>query len=367
MTRLQVPYNDFPQQFREERDQVLAAVEQVLGRGDFILGEAVRIFEGLFAGVCDVPHAVSVGSGTDALIIALRALGVGPGDEVITVSNTWVSTVSSIILVGATPVLVDVDVDMNLNPNLIENAVTDRTRAIIPVHLTGRPAKMDAIQEIADRRGLLIIEDAAQAVGAMYRGDKVGSLGNAGCFSLHPLKNLNGAGDGGAITCRDSSLADQFRLLRNHGLADRDHVTMWGYCSRLDTIQAAILCTRLERVASVESSRRKTAAFYNSELQGLVVTPTTDAFEHHVYHTYVIQTERRDQLQTFLGERGISSKVHYPIPIHLQPAAENLGCRKGDLPVTERLANQILTLPVNQHLSEDQVAHVAGSVREFFG
>lgn len=366
MTEVRVPYNDFAEQYWQERDQLVCAVEQVMERGDFVLGKAVDDFEERFAHLCDVPFAVGVGSGTDALILALRALGIGPGDEVITVSNTWVSTVSSIALVGATPVFVDVADDMNIDPELIEPRLTARTKAILPVHLTGRSAKMDRILELARQHDLFVIEDAAQAVGASYDGKRVGSFGDAGCFSLHPLKNLNACGDGGVITCTDAEQADRLRLLRNHGLVDRDHVQFWAGCSRLDSLQAAILCTRLPSLEAVERRRLDTASYYNEHLRGCVTVPETADREHHVYHTYVVQTSRRDELQTFLLDRGVSAKVHYPIPVHLQEAASGLGYAEGSLPNTERLCGEILTLPVNQYLTDEQKAHVVDSVRSFF-
>ncbi|MBK34474.1 MAG: transcriptional regulator [Gemmatimonadetes bacterium] len=366
MSVVEVPYNDFPQQYRQEREALVGAVEDVMARGDFVLGRSVAEFEERFAKLCGVLYAIGVGSGTDALILALRLLDIGPGDEVITVSNSWISTVSSIVLVGATPVFVDVADDMNIDPDRIEDAVTERTKAVLPVHLTGRPAKMDRLQRIADQHGLYVIEDAAQAVGATYRGRKIGSIGDLACFSVHPLKNLNACGDGGIVTCNNGESAERCRLLRNHGLVDRDHVRFWGYCTRLDSIQAEILTRRLDHLASIEESRRQTAEFYNRELDDVVTTPGTEPCEGHVYHTYVIQTDRRDELQAYLSERGISAKVHYPIPVHLQEAASSLGYGVGSLPNTERLCGRILTLPVNQFLSDDQKHHVVDSVRSFF-
>jgi dTDP-4-amino-4,6-dideoxygalactose transaminase len=361
-----VPYTDFPAQFRQERDVVIRAIEAVFERGDFILGSRVAEFEAQFADLCECEFAAGVGSGTDALILALRAMEIGPGDEVITVPNSWISSASCIALVGARPVFVDVDVDMNVDPSSIEDAITERTRAILPVHLTGRPAKMDAILNIADRHEIVVIEDAAQAVGAKYKGRAVGGLGKIGCFSLHPLKNLNAAGDGGVVTCSDSGLAERLCQWRNHGLVDRDHAEFWGLCSRLDTIQAAILIPRMAGLNAVGEKRRETAHYYNERLRDLVQVPLESDDEHHVYHTYVIQTKRRDDLARHLAEKGISAKVHYPIPIHLQASCQEYGYRKGDFPVSERLSETILTLPVHQHLTDAQREYVADAVIDFF-
>ena len=366
MNTIQVPYTNFPQQYESERADLLQAVERVLQKGDFILGEAVQEFERRFADLCEVPFSIGVGSGTDALIIALQVLDIGTGDEVITVPNSWISTASCIALVGAKPVFVDVNSDLNIDPDQIEDAISPKTKAIIPVHLTGRPAKMDRIQEIAARHNLYVIEDAAQAVRAKYRGNKTGSLGDIGCFSLHPLKNLNACGDGGVITCKDEKLAERIRLMRNHGLEDRDHSSFWGFCSRLDSLQAAILCFRLKGLHEIERRRRETAAYYNDHLREFVSVPDSSEDEYHVYHTYVIQTDQRDALAAYLKEKGISVKVHYSIPIHLQQAAKYLGYNQGAFPVTERLCKQILTLPIHQYLSEEQKDYVVQSITEFF-
>lgn len=364
---LRVPYTDFAAQFVEEREGLLAAIERVLDRGDFILGRAVREFEERFAALCECSSAVGVGSGTDALVLAMRALGIGPGDEVITPPNSWISSASSIALCGALPVFADVASDLNIDPEQVESAVTPNTKAIMPVHLTGRPARMDALKKIAERRGLRVVEDAAQSAGARYQNRAVGGLGDIGCFSTHPLKNLNACGDGGVVTTSDPTIRETLRLLRNHGLADRDHSSYWGYCSRLDSIQAAILVFRMDGLKQVEERRRQNAAYYNEALADVVVTPTEGPGEHHVYHTYVIQTPERDALKAHLETRGVSSKVHYPVPIHLQEASKHLGYGPGDFPVTERLSREILTLPVHQYLTDAQREHVAASVLSFFG
>lgn len=362
-----VLYTNFPAQFAESRDELLAVVERVLAGGQFILGAEVEAFEREFARLCGTPDAVGVANGTDALALALRALGVGPGDDVITAPNSFLATAAAIVQVGGRPVFVDVRDDLNIDPDRIAAAVTGRTRAIIPVHLTGRCADMDPILEIAQRHALHVVEDAAQAVGAVYRGRRAGSFGATGCFSLHPLKNLNAVGDAGVITTSDAGLAARLRRLRNHGLATRDEAVEWGFNSRLDALQAAVLRFRLGQVPGVTAARRQLADRYRATLAGVVECPEERPWEQHVYHLFVVQGDQRDDLQRFLAARGIDTKVHYPVPIHLQPCAKNLGYARGDFPVAERQASRILSLPVHQWLDEADVEHVAASIREFYG
>ncbi len=362
-----VPYVDLGAEPSDELTrELLAAVEDGLSSGQFILGAAVEEFEQQFAEVCGVKHAIGVGNGTDAIILALRGLGIGVGDEVITASNSFLASASAIVMAGATPVFADVQDDLNLDPAAVEAAITERTRAILPVHLTGRPADMRALLEIAERHELLVIEDAAQAVGAAYDGQPVGSFGAAGCFSLHPLKNLAAAGDGGVITTNDDRLADWLRQARNHGLRDRNTCDFWSVNSRLDALQAAMLTVKLRCLDKWTVARRANAAYYRERLADVVTVPDEKPEEYSVYHTFVIQAERRNELQRFLAERNIGSAVHYPIPIHLQPAAMDLGYRLGSLPMTERLAGQILSLPVHPKLNEEQLAHVVRAVRDFY-
>lgn len=365
--QLRVPYTDLPAQFAAHREEVLEAIERVLTRGDFILGREVEAFEEAFASRCGVRHAVGVASGTDALILALKALGIGPGDEVITPPNSWISTTSSIIHAGARPVFADVRDDFTLAPASVEAAVTTRTKALMPVHLTGRCADMDALGAIARRGNLAIIEDAAQAVGARVRGRPAGSMGTVGCFSLHPLKNLSGIGDGGMVTTNEDALADRLHLLRNHGLKNRDEAILWGLNSRLDTLQAAVLRCRLRRLDDVIEARRRHAARYQASLSSLVTCPKDRADEYATYHLFMIQCDDRDGLKRFLAERGIDTRIHYPTPIHLQPCSVGLGHREGEFPVAEAQAKRILSLPVHQHLSEEQAATVAHAVTDFYG
>lgn len=363
---VKVPYVDFSAQYAAEKGPLLAALDQALARGQHILGDEVSAFEEALAELCGARHAVGVANGTDALVLALRALGIGRGDEVITAPNSFVASASAIALAGATPAFADVGPDQLLDPRALERAVTPRTRAVIPVHLTGKVCDMRAIRAVARKRGLAVIEDAAQAVGAEYRGRRAGSFGDAGCFSFHPLKNLNAAGDAGAIVTSDGALAERLRLLRNHGLKSRNEVLFWGFNSRLDSLQAAVLNRRLPELARIVRARRGNAERYRAGLGGVVDCPRDAEGCRDVYHLFVIQCDRRDELQAFLKRRGISTAVHYPVPIHLQPACRGLGFKRGDFPAAERQAARILSLPVHQYLARGQIEHVIRSIRAFY-
>lgn len=364
----QVPYVDFPAQWADERDEILATVEAVFQRGEFVGGPDIAELESELAAFTGTKHAVAVNSGTDALILGMKALGIGPGDEVITPPNSFVASTAAITALGATPVFADVRDDLNIDPVAVAAAVTPRTKAIMPVHLTGRIADMDPIRAIAEKHGLAVVEDAAQSAGSQYDGGMSGSLGTLGCFSAHPLKNLNAAGDAGFITTDDGPLADRIRRLRNLGLADRNTVAEFAGVSRMDTLQAAILRLRLRKLPRVIERRRNNAARYFEALDGLpLVLPTEGVREFNTFHTFVIQTESRDDLQTFLADQGIMTTIHYPIPIHLQPAAQGLGYGPGDFPVTEHQAGRILSLPINQFLGPGDLAYVADTIRRFFG
>lgn len=361
-----VPYIDFPAQFKPQRRRILKAVENLLKRGDFILGAEVAAFEKRFARLCGVRHAVGVANGTDALIMAMKALGIGKGDEVITAPNSFIASASSIVLAGAKPVFVDVGRDMTIDPALIEKAVTRRTRAIMPVHLTGKCADMKPILEIARRRRLFVIEDAAQSVGAGYRGQSSGSFGTLGCFSLHPLKNLNAIGDAGVITTDDDQLNEKLRLMRNHGLRTRDEVAFWGLNSRLDTIQAAVLNVRLDALDGTIQIRRRIANRYRRALTGIVECPIVGPHDFHTYHVFIIQASRRNELEAFLRQKGVDTRIHYPIPIHLQPCSSSLGYRRGDFPVCEEQSQKILSLPVHQCMTDARIDRVCDSILAFY-
>ncbi|KAF0225613.1 MAG: hypothetical protein FD176_299 [Rhodospirillaceae bacterium] len=361
-----VPYVDLQRQFAAERDEMMPVIEAALARADYVGGAAVEKLESELAAFLGVEHVVALASGTDALIFGLRALGIGPGDEVITPPNSFVASTAAIVAVGATPVFADVLPDQNMSPKAVAAAITARTKAIMPVHLTGRMARMDEIMDLAERHGLVVIEDAAQSIGSRYDGRLSGSIGHVGAFSAHPLKNLNAAGDAGFLTTADGDIAGKVRLYRNHGLVDRNTVECWGTVSRLDTLQAEILRLRLARLPWVIERRRANAALYRRLLADApVFMPPCGDTEFNTFHTFVIQVDQRDALQAFLGERGIGTAIHYPVPIHLQPAALTLGHGPGAFPVCESQAPRILTLPVHQYLEPDDIAYVAEQVRAF--
>ncbi len=356
-------------QHRALKAELLEAAGAVIESGHFILGPAVAEFEDKFAALCGAKYAVGVANGTDALVLSLRALGIGPGDEVITAANSFVASATCAALAGAKPVLVDVRPDYNIDPAAVEKAITKKTRAIIPVHLTGRAADMTALLEISRKHGIPLVEDAAQAVGAEHQGRRVGSLGALGCFSLHPLKNLAALGDAGIIVTNDGTLRDRLAVMRNLGLATRENCTAWSGNSRLDTLQAALLLVKLRGLDAVTEGRRRNAAFYRQALSGLKGVKVPEAErpgDRAVYHTFIIEAEKRDALKAFLAEGGIETAIHYPLPIHLQKAAEPLGWRAGSFPESERQAARILSLPVYPELTENELGAVAGRIREFY-
>lgn len=365
---MKVPYVDLAVDDPQLENELIDSVRRVLRHGQFILGPEVAEFERSFADLCGVRHAVGVNSGTDALVLALRALEIGAGDEVITAPNSFVGTASAIVLAGATPVFVDVADDYNIDPTLIPAAVTSRTKAIMPVHLTGRPADMDAINAIADDNGLLVIEDAAQAVLAELNGRKVGSMGTIGCFSMHPLKNLGACGDAGVITTNDESVYGKLLWMRNIGLVSRENARDWSGNSRLDTLHASMLTAKLRYLNDWTEKRRVNADNYTRELAnvGGIRLPPRRKREVEVYHTFVVQAERRDDLKAFLAERGVGTAIHYPTPIHFQSAALKLGYQRGDFPVTESQATRIISLPISQGLSIREQHYVIDQIKTFY-
>lgn len=363
---VRVPFVALDLQQRALKPELLAAIGQVIDSGQYILGGEVERFERAFATLAGADFAVGVSNGTCALILALKALEIGPGDEVITAPNSFLASASSIALAGARPVFADVREDLNIDPDAVEVAITPRTRAIMPVHLAGRPAAMDRLGTLAERHGLAIVEDAAQAVGARLHGRPVGSFGAIGCFSLHPLKNLGALGDAGVMTTRDAGLARRLTIDRNHGLRDREAVDHWSGNARLDAIQAAILNVKLPHLPRWTAEKLRLAGRYREALRGVVRVPEDAPGEECVYATFIIRGERRDDLQRHLAERGIDTRIHYPTPIHLQEAAGDLGYRKGDFPVTERLANEILSLPIYPGLTEAQQEAVILAIRSFY-
>ena len=365
---MNVPYSYLDGQFANI-DEYLEDVRKLVQSGDFTLGKAVTEFEERFAKLCGLPYAIGVSSCTDALILSLKIIGVGPGDEVITTPNTFISTVGAIAMVGARPVFIDNNQQYTIDADKIEQAITPKTKAILPVHLTGCPADMLKIMDIAKRHKLLVIEDAAQAILAKIDGKHVGSWGETACFSLHPLKNLNVWGDGGVIVTRSAELNRKLKLFRNHGMRTRDEIEFFSHNSRLDSLQAVIGNRLIKEVEDITQKRIANARQYDEafkDLQEHITTPQRRANIQQVYHTYVLRVKNRDGLLSYLIERGIKAKVHYPIPVHLQKAATYLGYKEGDFPLCEEDSRTIISLPVHQHLTAAQMAYVIDSVRGFY-
>jgi dTDP-4-amino-4,6-dideoxygalactose transaminase len=365
MSKYIVPYTDLAGQTAYVKDKLIAAFTRVVDSGHYILGPNLRAIEERFAKFCDSRFAVGVASGTCALHLVWHALGIGPGDEIITVSNSFVATAASIALTGAKPVFVDIGPDLNIDPGQVELAITSRTKGILPVHLTGRPANMQEIRRIGNDRGIFVLEDAAQAVGASINGRRVGSWGNAAGFSLHPLKNLFAYGDGGLITTNDSNLYEKLLHARNHGLRSRERCDFWSYNSRLDELQAALLEVHMDELEKWTERRRMLAQRYNALLAPFVEVPQERQDEYCVYQTYVIQADERDELQEFLQAGGVEALVHYRQPIHLQPAAAALGYAYTDLPRTWRACQRILSLPLFPSMTTQQQDLVVRRIKEF--
>jgi dTDP-4-amino-4,6-dideoxygalactose transaminase len=364
---MNVPFVDLNAQYRSICEDIDRVVLDVIASSQFILGPDVRRFEEEFAAYCNARNGVSIDSGTSALELILRALDIGPGDEVITAANTFIATALAILATGAQPVLVDIDPETyTISVDSIAAAITPRTRAVMPVHLYGQPADMDPILDLADRHKLAVVEDACQAHGAFYKGRRAGSMGAAAAFSFYPAKNLGCYGDGGIVVTDSGHIAKRVRMLRDYGQREKYvHVTK-GYNHRLDTIQAAVLRVKLPHLDEWNAARRAHARRYHDLLTGSgVILPMEASYAEHVYHLYVIRTAQRDALQAHLKERGIVTGIHYPIPIHLQQACRDLGYKAGDFPITEQCAAKILSLPMYAELTEAQLAEVAQRVREF--
>lgn len=362
-----VPYTNFPAQTAPIKEELLAAFEAVLDSGRYILGPQVKAFEEEFARYCGVRGALGIANGTETLCLVWRALGVTATDEVITAPNSFLASASSIALAGARPVFADIGEDLNIDPEQVEAAITPRTRGIVPVHLTGRPARIREILEIARRHDLFVLEDAAQAVGAKIEGRPVGSWGDAGSFSLHPLKNLYAYGDGGMLTSDDAELLATLAQARNHGLRNREVCDFWSFNSRLDELQAALLRVQLKYLDERTEERRRLAFRYNEALRPYVQVPDEGPGEYCVYQTYVVQAERRDELRAYLNENGVEALVHYATPIHLQPAAKDLGYGRGSFPRTERACQRIMSLPLYPGLTDAQQDRVVELIAEFHG
>lgn len=375
----QIPFNNFKLQYNEIRKEIDQAVLDVLNSGWFILGKQLDAFEEEFSEYCQVPYSIGVGSGTEAIHLALLACGVKPGDEVITVPNTAVPTVSAISFANATPVFVDINSKTyTMDPNCLEDYLKERfktsskqsssrkPRVILPVHLYGHPAEMGPILELANKYDLKVVEDACQAHGALCNGKSVGTLGDAGAFSFYPTKNLGAYGDAGIVTTKDNQIAATLRKLRNYGEERKFLNVIKGFNSRLDEIQAAILRVKLRYLGNWNNRRRKLAQIYNSLLQNSgVEIPIEKEYGKHVYHLYVVRSTQRDGLKKWLEQHKIGTSIHYPTPIHLQPAYEDLGFSCGDFPVAEQSVKEILSLPMHPHLTEDDVLHVSRMINAY--
>ncbi len=364
--KIAVPFVDLKAQHDLLAEELSEAMQRVMRRSWFILGAELEAFEAEFATYCEVTHCVGVGSGTEALHLALRACGVGPGHEVITVSHSFIATALAIIWTGATPVFVDIESESyTMDPAQIARAITPKTRAVLPVHLYGQCADMDPILAVAAEHNLYVVEDAAQAHGAFYKGKKAGSIGHLGCFSFYPAKNLGACGDAGAVVTSDAQLDKKLRMLRNYGQSSKYYHDSIGFNSRLDEIQAAILRTKLLHLDAWNENRRSAATCYLSALEKRFAPPTTKVGRVPNYHLFVIQSDDRDSLQHHLCRHGIETQSHYPVPIHRQAAFRELPHRDGDLFVTERIARRVLSLPMFSTISGEQLAHVSACVNSF--
>jgi dTDP-4-amino-4,6-dideoxygalactose transaminase len=363
---MKIPFVGLDRQYANLRPELHEALDKIGLSGNFILGAHVERFEEQVAEFCGTRFALGVGNGSDALFLIMKALEIGSGDEVITCSNSFIATAWTIVACGAKPVFVDVRDDFNIDPDLIAHKITSKTKAILPIHLTGRPSEMDKINKLAASNDLFVIEDAAQAFGASYRDQRVGSLGIAAAFSLHPLKNLGLLGDGGVITTSDETLYHKIILLRNHGLANRDECHVWGYNSRLDALQATFGSIKMAYIEDWNNRCRTIAKLYRTHLTKKLTVPVDKEWEMPVYHNFIVQTEYRDALMAYLEKKGIGTRIHYPIPIHLQRASKNLGYQLGSLPKTEAQVKKILSLPIYPELDDSEVAYVIETVNEFY-
>lgn len=364
-----VGFFSLEKQIKALKKDVSDAVNAVIDSGHFILGKNVSALEQEIAAYCHAKHGIGVASGTDALLIALRACGVSKGDEVITSPFTFVATIGAIANIGAVPVFADIDINtFNLDSSKIEEKITKKTKAIIPVHLYGQSADMDPINAIAKKYNLKVVEDAAQSIGAKYKDRLVCSLGDAGCLSFFPTKNLGGFGDGGMITTNNDAIADEVKVLRGHGSRQTYLYDIIGYNSRLDEIQAAILRVRLKHLENWSIQRRKNAALYGALLSGIddITLPKEAPYAYHVYNQYTILSKNRDGLKTFLANNRIGAMVYYPLSLHLQKAYAYLGYKKGDFPVSETAQQEVLSLPIYPELTEDEISEVASSIKLFF-
>jgi len=366
-TITRVPLIDLKRQYHSIKEEIDSAIQDVLEDQAFILGPQVKEFEKLFASYCNTKHAIGVSSGTDALLLALKSLGIGNGDEVITSPFTFFATVGSICNTGATPIFADIDPESyNIRPDLIEKRINKNTKAIIPVHLYGQCADMDPILEIAKKHNIKVIEDAAQSIGAEYKDRKSGSMGDLGCFSFFPSKNLGGFGDGGMVTCNSDELAEKINMLRIHGGKPKNYYSIIGINGRLDTIQASILIKKLRHIDLWNEDRRQKASYYTKQIEGRdLIPPKTINVNKHVFHLYVIRLKERDRLVEHLKANNIGCAVHYPIPQHLQKCLEHLGYKEGDMPEAERAAKEILAIPIFPEITKEEQDYIISTINDF--
>ena len=365
--QLSINHNYLPQQFSDS-EAIIDEIRELVKRGDFTLGQAVDELEYEFKKIAQTKYAIGVGSGTDAIFLSLKAVGIDKGDEVITVPYTFYATVGAIITAGATPVFVDVGPDYNINPEKIEEAITSRTKAIVPVHWSGLLCDMERIHQIAKKHNLFIVEDACHAINAERNNMRAGALGSTACFSMHPLKNLNVWGDGGMIVTNSKKLHKKLMLLRNHGLIDRDLCEVFAYNSRLDTLQAIVGKHLLKQIDGITKARIGNANYFDKHLSTIkqISVPVRLPKIRQVFHIYVIRVEQRDELQQYLIQQGIDAKVHYPVPMHLQPAAKKYGYMEGDFPLAEAICKSILSLPVHEFISLYQREYIKEKIIDFY-
>ena len=368
---MKIPMLDLSEQYSTIREEVLSKLDQVMSSSQFILGSYVKQVENDIAEMSKTKHGIGVANGSDAIHIALQAAGVGEGDEVITTSFTFFATAGAIARANAVPVFVDIDpITYNIDPAKIEAAITEKTKAIIPVHLYGQMADMDPIMDIAEKHNLHVIEDAAQAIGSTYKGKQVGEMSSAATYSFFPTKNLGAYGDGGMLVSNSDDLAELARVIRVHGSKPKYHHHVLGYNSRLDEMQAAVLSVKLPHLPTWGENRRKHAAYYTEKLSATVgehvVAPVEIEGNYHVFHQYTLRVDRRDELQAFLKDQGVATMIYYPIPLHLQPVFKGLGYKEGDLPITEKAAKEAISLPMFPELRQEQQNYVIEKIVEFY-
>ena len=364
---MKIPYVNIQKQYKSEKNQLLKIIDKSLYQGDWVGGPEIEIFEKNIANICQTKYCVSLNSGTDALTLALHLLGVKKGDEVITPSNSFIASTAVVVHLGAKPVFVDIKKDQSIDEAKIEAKITDKTKAIMPVHLTGRVCAMDKIMDISRRYKIPVVEDCAQSILAKYKNKMSGSWGDVGCFSAHPLKNLNAIGDAGYLTTNNKNIYNKVRSLRTHGMNEsRDNIKNFGFVSRMDNLQAAVLNFRLKNLKKITNIRRANAKIYFKNLNlDKVYIPQEKKEEFNTYHTFVIQVDNRDGLKKYLKKNGVDTAIHYSTPIHLQAASKFLGYKKGSLPETEKQAKKILTLPINQHLKKKEILYICKLINNY--